>query len=72
MNKFEHTTIGDMTHDSNKKLGYYLFNNQIYYNKFHVLLEASKSGQITARPDQRDQSIDSQVKWFFNDDGGYK
>ena len=68
MNKFEHTTIGDMTHDSNKKLGYYLFNNQIYYNKFHVLLEASKSGQITARPDQRDQSIDSQVKWFFNDD----
>lgn len=54
LNKIEHTSIAGVNFEPNKKLGYYLVNNEIYYNKFHALLEASKTNQ--------------QVRWFFNED----
>ena len=61
--KIEHTTVADVAHDSNKKLGYYLFNNQIYYNKMQVLLEASKTSK-----DNVNKSPEDDIKWFFNND----
>lgn len=53
-NKIEHTSVAGVNFEPNKKLGYYLVNNEIYYNKYHALLEASKAKQ--------------QVRWFFNED----
>lgn len=53
-NKIEHTSVAGINFEPNKKLGYYLVNNEIYYNKYHALLEASKTNQ--------------QVRWFFNED----
>ena len=53
-NKIEHTSVNGILLEPNKKLGYYLVDNQIYYNKYHALLEASKRNQ--------------QVRWFFNED----
>ena len=53
-NRIEHTIASGVRLESNKKLGYYLLNNEIYYNKFQALLEATK----TKLP----------VKWFFNED----
>ena len=52
--KIEHTSAGGVNFEPNKKVGYYLSNGQIYYNKFHAFLEASKTN--------------SEVKWFFNED----
>ena len=52
--KIEHTSVNGITFEPNKKLGYYLVDNEIYYNKYHALLEASKTNK--------------QVRWFFNED----
>lgn len=53
-NKIEHTSAAGVNFEPNKKLGYYLVNNEIYYNKYHALLEASRTKQ--------------HVRWFFNED----
>ncbi len=53
-NKIEHNSIAGFHFEPNKKLGYYLVDNEIYYNKYQALLSAS----------QKKQS----VKWFFNED----
>lgn len=52
--KIEHSSVAGLQFETNKKLGYYLVNNEIYYNKFHALISASK--------------INQQVRWFFNED----
>ena len=54
MNKIEHNSIAGLNFEPNKKLGYYLVNNEIYYNKFHALITGSKINQTP--------------KWFFNED----
>jgi len=54
MNKIEHASFADLNYEPNKKLGYYLVDNEIYYNKYHALLEATKKKMP--------------VKWFFNED----
>lgn len=51
--KIENTSYAGIKFEPNKKLGYYLVDNQIYYNKYHALLVASKTNQ--------------QVRWFFNE-----
>jgi len=53
-NKIEHTSVAGVNFEPNKKLGYYLVNNEIYYNKYDALLSASK--------------INQHVRWFFNED----
>ena len=35
-NRIEHAQVAGVTLEPNKKLGYYTFNKQVYYNKFHV------------------------------------
>ena len=52
--KIENSTIADIRLEPNKKLGYYLVNNNIYYNKFQAMMDATKTN--------------SQVRWFFNED----
>jgi hypothetical protein len=52
-NKIEHTSVAGFNFEPNKKLGYYLVNNQIYYNKFQALFDATK--------------IKQQPRWFFNE-----
>ena len=58
MHKIEHTSADGIKYEPNKKLGYYLVNNNIYYNKFQALLDASKTNDT--------------VKWFFNEDAFVK
>jgi len=53
-NKIEHTSVAGVNFEPNKKLGYYLVNNEIYYNKYDALISASKLNQ--------------QARWFFNED----
>jgi len=53
-NKIEHTSFAGVNFEPNKKLGYYLVNNQIYYNKYHAIMDASKTKQ--------------HMRWFFNED----
>ena len=53
-NKIEHASVAGINFEPNKKLGYYLVNNEIYYNKFHALITGSKNKQL--------------VRWFFNED----
>lgn len=53
-NKIEHTSVAGLNFEPNKKLGYYLVNNEIYYNKYQALLEATKLKQ--------------HARWFFNED----
>ena len=52
-NKTEHTFVNGINLEPNKKLGYYLVNNEIYYSKFQALTDAFKKNQT--------------VKWFFNE-----
>jgi hypothetical protein len=52
--KIEQTRIADIQLEPNKKLGYYLVDNVIYYNKFQAMIEATKTN--------------SQVRWFYNED----
>ena len=58
-NRIEHAHVAGFTLEANKKLGYYLLDNIIYYNKFHALIDASKTKY-------------SQVRWFFNEDVFFK
>ena len=53
-NKIEQNSIADIRLEPNKKTGYYLVNNVIYYNKFQAMIEATKT--------------DSQIRWFFNEE----
>ena len=53
MSKFEHTSVAGVNLEVNKKLGYYLVNNEIYYNKFQAIVDASKTN--------------SEVNWYFNE-----
>jgi hypothetical protein len=50
----EHTSTHNIHFEKNKKLGYYIVNDEIYYSKIHALVEASKSA-------------DAWPKWVFND-----
>jgi hypothetical protein len=54
MQKIEHTSHAGIKFEPNKKLGYYLVGNEIYYNKIQALIDASKKN--------------SHVRWFFNED----
>jgi hypothetical protein len=58
MSKIEHISSYGIINEPNKKLGYYLVNDEIYYNKFHALIDATKTN--------------SQVRWFFNEDAFVK
>jgi len=53
-NKIEHISAGGVNFEPNKKLGYYFVDNEIYYNKYQALLDASKKKKS--------------IKWFFNED----
>jgi hypothetical protein len=57
-NKIEQRTIADIKLEPNKKLGYYLVNNSIFYNKFQAMIEGTRTN--------------SQVRWFFNEDTLFK
>ena len=60
--KIEHTTAGGINFEPNKKVGYYLLDNNIYYHKFQALFAASKqSGTVWNLNNDR-------VKWMFNED----
>jgi hypothetical protein len=61
-NRIEHRSAGGIIFEPNKKLGYYLVNNEIYYNKNHALLAAS------AIKDTVWAVNDDPVKWSFNED----
>ena len=54
MNKIEHTSHAGVKFEPNKKLGYYIVNNEIYYSKMQALIEASKKNQT--------------INWFFNEE----
>ena len=54
MIKQEHTSHAGVKFEPNKKLGYYLVGDNIYYNKIQALIDGSKKNL--------------EVKWFFNDD----
>ena len=54
MSKIEFTSHADVTFEPNKKLGYYLLGDRIYYSKFQALLDEARQTEHT-------------VKWFFND-----
>ena len=51
--KIEHNSVANLFFETNKKLGYYLVDNEIYYNKFDALISASKTN--------------GNVRWFFNE-----
>lgn len=53
MSKFEHLAVHNIKFEQNKKLGYYIVNDEIYYSKVHALVEASKGN--------------SWPKWMFNE-----
>ena len=59
MTRIEHNSVNGIQFEQNKKVGYYTLNKEVYYNKFHALLEASKQPNIT----QHDP-----VRWSFNED----
>ncbi len=54
MSKIEISRIADVVLEPNKKLGYYLVNDQIFYNKFQAMIESRKTG--------------SSIRWFFNEE----
>ena len=54
MTKFEHVRFNGLNFEPNKKLGYYLVDGDIYYNKYQALLEATKKK--------------ARVQWYFNED----
>lgn len=54
MSKIEHLTAPGIMLETDKKLGYYLVGNEIYYHKIQALLAASQTKE--------------QVRWFFNED----
>ena len=58
MDRIEHSSVAGLSLDTNKKLGYYLVDNNISYHKFQAIIDASKTN--------------SQVRWFFNEDVFFK
>ena len=58
MQKIEHTAHAGIKFEPNKKLGYYLVDNEVYYNKIQALIDASKKNV--------------EVKWFFNENVFFK
>jgi len=54
MQKIEHTSHAGFTYEPNKKLGYYLVDKEVYYNKIQALIAASKKN--------------IPIRWFFNED----
>ena len=54
MSKIELTSYANVNFEPNKKLGYYLLGNKIYYHKLQALMDE-------ARQSEHD------VKWFFNE-----
>lgn len=59
--KKEHSEVAGIKLEANKKVGYYILNNEIYYNKYQVLLEAAKI------PDDVQTLNNDPVRWVFND-----
>lgn len=54
MQRINHVSHAGIKFEPNKKLGYYLVNDEIYYNKIQALLDASKKNVP--------------IRWFFNED----
>ncbi len=52
--RIEISTIADIVLEPNKKLGYYLVNDKIFYNKFQAMIEAKPNN--------------STIRWFFNEE----
>jgi hypothetical protein len=61
MNKKEHLSAGGIQFEANRKLGYYLLDNEIYYNKLQALLAASKNREPNFNLNN------DRVKWVFNE-----
>ena len=64
--KIEHTTAGGVNFEPNKKLGYYIVNNELYYNKIQAMLAASKL------PGDVGNFNNDPVRWLFNEDAFIK
>jgi hypothetical protein len=62
-NKIEHTSAGGVLFEPNKKLGYYIVNNEIYYNKNQAMLAGSKLPDVIGSRLGFDP-----VRWVFNED----
>ena len=60
--KIEHTSAGGIRFEPNKKLGYYIVNNEIYYNKNQAMLVGSK------QPGDIGGLNNDPVRWMFNED----
>jgi len=57
----EHATFLGVNLETNKKLGYFIYNNEIYYNKYHAMLsERNSTGASTFLNGQT-------IKWMFNE-----
>ena len=61
MIKKEHLTANGLILEPNKKLGYYILDNEIYYNKYQALLKAA------TMPDTTMSLNNDPVRWIFND-----
>jgi len=61
-NKIEHRSAGGVNFEPNKKLGYYIVNNELYYNKIQAMLAGSKI------PDNTGKFNNDPVRWLFNED----
>lgn len=64
--KIEHTSAGGVNFEPNKKLGYYVVNNEIYYNKNQAMLAGSK------QPGDVSGLNNDPVRWMFNEDAFIK
>ncbi len=58
--KVEHTSVAGLRFEPNKKLGYYFVNNEIYYNKYHPVLDDPK----LQHDDTRDRFDDIYFLYF--------
>jgi hypothetical protein len=58
---FEHTSAGGVRFESNKKLGYYIVNNEVYYNKNQAMLAGSKQPGVVGGLHH------DPVHWLFNE-----
>lgn len=62
MSRIEHTSAGGIQFEPNKKLGYYVVNNEVYYNKNQAMLVGSK------HTDSEGGLRNDPVRWIFNED----
>lgn len=60
--KIQHLTGGNVHFEPNKKTGYYVIDNNIYYNKIQAFLAASKM------PTETWNLNNDRIKWIFNED----